>query len=317
MKKKKVHTVREFHERGGAGLGLELLTPDANLDRRIGESTVNRPGLALAGFHRAFAPLRIQVLGTAEMQYLKSLPDAEQSARLEWLFAAGIPCLVVCRNYRPSPALIEAARRKRIPVFKTRAVTMKFINDATYVLEDLFAPEQTMQGSMVDILGIGVIIRGDPGIGKSECVLALIERGYSVVSDDVVRVRLSEERKIIGSSPELTREFIEVRGIGIINVPQIFGVRSFRTYKQVDLVVTLREWEKVTEVERVGLETQRLDILGIHLPHMVIPVRPGRDIARLVEVAAFYIKHRLFGGNPAKDLDDRLLRKMSPPSPAD
>lgn len=314
-KRKKVHTVAEFYERGKDGLGLELLTPEANLGRRIGEPTVNRPGLALAGFHRHFAPLRLQVFGTAETQYIKSLPDAEQQACLDWLFGARIPCLVLCRNYRPSPPLLAAARRSRIPVFKTRSVTMKFINDATYVLEELFAPEATIQGSMVDILGIGVVIRGDPGIGKSECVLALIERGYSVVSDDVVRVRLSEERKVIGSSPELTREFIEVRGIGIINVPQIFGVRSFRTYKQVDLIVTLKEWEQVSEVERVGLETQRLDILGIRLPHMVIPVRPGRDIARLVEVAAFYIKHRLFGGNPAKELDDRLRRKMGSAPP--
>ncbi len=311
MAKQQDRTVQRFFEKGADQLALQLTNEDANLRRTIGEPTVNRPGLMLAGFRPHFAWRRIQVFGTAETRFLKSKPTQEQRLQLSALFDARIPCLVVCRGYHPSAEALEAAAAKKVPILRTTKVTKDFINDATHVLEDMFAPEDHLQGSMVDILGIGVVIQGDPGIGKSECVLALLERGYSVVSDDIVLVRRSEEKKLIGESPEITREFIEVRGIGIINVPQIFGVRSFRTLKQVDLIVTLKEWEKVRDVERVGLDTQRIKVLGVDLPHMVIPVRPGRDIARLVEVAAFYIKHRFFGGNPAEALEERLLRKMA------
>lgn len=300
----------QFFERGAPTLGLELISGPRHSRRTIGEPTVSRPGLVLAGFCKHFPWRRIQTMGRAETQYVKSLPPAERRRRYDGLFSMRIPCLVLCRGIRPEADLLAAAARAHVPVFQTSRVTMNFINDATLLLEDLFAPEKTELGSMVDILGIGVIVKGDPGIGKSECVLALIERGYSLVSDDVVRVRLSEERKIIGTSPEVTREFMEVRGIGVINVPSLFGVRSYRTLKQVDLIVSLREWENVPEVERVGLESQTYDIFGVSLPHMIIPVRPGRDIARLVEVAAFYIKHRLVGGNPAQDLNQRIMNRM-------
>jgi HPr kinase/phosphorylase len=312
MKKPKSVTVTQFFERGAEPLGLEMVAASRTSRRTIGEPTISRPGLVLAGFKKYFPWRRVQTMGTAETQYMKSLPPAERRRRYAGLFGLRIPCLVLCRGIRPDDDLLAAAARAHTPVFRSSRVTMNFINDATLLLEDMFAPEKSELGSMVDILGIGVIVKGDPGIGKSECVLALIERGYSLVSDDVVRVRLSEERKIIGSSPEVTREFMEVRGIGVLNVPALFGVRSYRTLKQVDLIVSLREWDDVEEVERVGLESKTYDIFGVSLPHMVIPVRPGRDIARLVEVAAFYIKHRMVGGTPAQDLNQRILNRMQP-----
>jgi HPr kinase/phosphorylase len=176
----------------------------------------------------------------------------------------------------------------------------------------LFAPRGTEIGSMVDILGVGVIIRGESGIGKSECVLALIERGYSLVSDDITKVMLLDGREVMGTSAELTRNHMEVRGIGIINVAAMFGVKSIRYEKRVDLVVSLKAWNDVPDVDRLGLEDQHVEILGVKVPHIIIPVRPGRDLARLIEVAAFQTKLKLSGYNAAEELNKRLLAKMAP-----
>jgi HPr kinase/phosphorylase len=221
-----------------------------------------------------------------------------------------IPCFVFSRDLDPDRLFLKAAERADIPVFKSPLITMRFINQATLALEMMFAPRGTDLGSMVDILGVGVIIRGESGIGKSECVLALIERGYSLVSDDVTRVTLMDGREVVGMSAEATRNYMEVRGIGIVNVASMFGVRSVRAEKKVDLVVTLKTWEKVKDVDRLGLEQQHTKILGIPIPHIVIPVRPGRDLARLVEVAAFQTKLRSAGANAPRDLDEHLIRLM-------
>jgi HPr kinase/phosphorylase len=174
----------------------------------------------------------------------------------------------------------------------------------------LFAPHGTEMGSMVDILGIGVILRGESGIGKSESVLALIERGYSLVADDITKVTLLEGREVIGTSAEVTRNHMEVRGIGIINVAAMFGVKSIRQDKRVDLVVTLRSWNEVPDIDRLGLEQEYVKILGVDIPHITLPVRPGRDLARLIEVAAFQTKLKATGYNPAKELDDLLISRM-------
>jgi HPr kinase/phosphorylase len=188
---------------------------------------------------------------------------------------------------------------------------MRFINLATLALELMFAPRGTEMGSMVDILGVGVVIRGESGIGKSESVLALIERGYSLVADDVTKVTLVDGREVIGTSAELTRNHMEVRGIGIINVAAMFGVKSIRREKQVDLVITLKIWDDVPEVDRVGMDDQFVKILGVEIPHTIIPVRPGRDLARLIEVAAFQTKLKSSGYNPARELNDRLIARMA------
>lgn len=189
---------------------------------------------------------------------------------------------------------------------------MKFINLATLSLEMMFAPRATEMGSMVDILGVGVLIRGESGIGKSESVLALIERGYSLVADDVTKVTLVDGREVMGTSSDLTRDHMEIRGIGIINVAAMFGVKCIRKEKRVDLAITLKPWEEVSDVDRVGMEQETVRILGVNIPHITIPVRPGRDLARLIEVAAFQTKLKLSGYNPAKELNDRLLAQMSP-----
>ena len=285
------------------------------LKRVIREPTVNRPGLALAGFTRYFAHKRMQAIGNAEAWFLKSLSVEEREARYQNLFSFKIPCVVFSRSLKPDRQFLKATEKADVPVFVCPLITMNFINRATLALEMLFAPRGSEIGSMVDILGVGVIIRGESGIGKSESVLALIERGYSLVSDDITRVTLVDGREVIGTSAELTRNHMEVRGIGIINVASMFGVRSIRHEKRVDLVVSLKSWNDVPDVDRLGMEEQHVKILGIDIPHIIIPVRPGRDLARLIEVAAFQTKLREAGVNPAKELNDRLIAQMRPKEP--
>ena len=305
-------TVEKFYQEHSAALQMRLVAGEANLQRIIREPTVNRPGLALSGFTRYFAYKRMQVMGNAEVYYLRSLSKKEREARYAYLFAFKVPCVIYSRNFKPDDELLAAADQAKMPVLQTPLVTMKFINAATLALENMFAPRGTELGSMVDILGVGVLIRGESGIGKSEAVLALIERGYSLVSDDVTRVTLQDGREIIGTSSELTRNHMEIRGIGIINVAAMFGIKSIRQEKRLDLVVTLKAWNEVHEVDRIGIEQEFVKVLGVDVPHIIIPVRPGRDLARLVEVAAYQTKLKMSGHNAAQELNDRLIAHMSP-----
>ena len=234
--------------------------------------------------------------------------------RFRDLCAQKIPCIVVSRGFHLDPALLAVAAEAQVALFRTPMITMKFINAATIALEMDFSPTVTEFGSMVDILGVGVLIRGASGIGKSECVLGLIERGYSLVADDVTRITSLEGRELIATAPALTRNHIEVRGIGIINVASVFGIGSIRIEKRLDLVVTLKEWEDLKEVDRIGLDRESYEILGLPVPHVTLPVRPGRDIARLIEVAAMDQKLKGLGQNSAVDFNTKLLNLMEPRS---
>jgi len=303
-------TVGKFFKEHGAALELRLIAGEAGLDRVIREPTVNRPGLALSGFTRYFAYKRVQVMGNAEVYYLREQRKEERATRYAYLFAYKVPCVVFSRGLKPDKEFMQAAAQAGVPIFETPLVTMKFINKATLELEMMFAPRTSEHGCMVDILGVGAIIRGESGIGKSEAVLALIERGYSLVADDVVKAVLVDGRNVLCTSSALTRDHMEVRGIGIINVAQMFGVKAIRKDKKLDLIVTLKAWQEVTDVDRLGMEQEFVKILGVDIPHVTIPVRPGRDIARLIEVAAFQAKLRKSGYNAAEELNKRLLAQM-------
>lgn len=305
-------TVERFYTQHAAALGLKLLAGASGLKRRIHEGAVNRPGLKLAGFRKYFAHYRVQVLGDSEMTYLKSLRRNLRAARLEGIFRASIPCVIFARNLNPPREALALAEKFRTPVFKSPLITMDLINKATLLLDAEFAPHTTEQGTLVDIMGVGVLLQGPSGIGKSECALSLLERGHSLVSDDVTRVRVLDGRELMGASAEITRNLMEVRGLGIINVQQIFGVRATRNEKRVDMVVTLKDWHEVEDIDRVGSARGSCEILGISLPHVVIPVRPGRDIAQLVEVAALDQKLKVLGHNTAAEMNARLIEKMRP-----
>src|SRR5436853_1300994 len=309
-----VVTVEGFYNSHAEKLQMKLEGPRVGFHRKIREPTINRPGLALSGFYTYFAEKRVQVLGAAENSYLKSLPSKIRVRRFRKLCERKIPCLVMSRGFHLAPELLEVTAEAKIAVFRTPMITMKFINAATIALEMDFSPTVTEFGSMVDVLGIGVLIRGASGIGKSECVLGLIERGYSLVADDVTRITMLEGRELMATAPDLTRNHMEVRGIGIIDVAKIFGIGSIRIEKRLDLVVTLEDWDSVKEIERVGIERESYEILGLKVPHVTIPVRPGRDIARLIEVAAMDQKLKGLGQNSAIDFNTKLLKLMEPRS---
>lgn len=310
MKIEKV-TVGRFFKEHESELKSKLIAGGGGLDRVIVEPSVNRPGLILAGFKNYFAYKRVQVLGNADVYYLRSLPEPKRRAAYKAMFSFAIPCVVFSRDLKPDDLLVAMCEKESVPLYQTSLLTMNFINLAARALELMFAPRGSEMGSMVDILGIGVIIKGESGIGKSESVLALIERGYSLVADDITQVRLEDGCDIIGSANDLTRDHMEVRGIGIINVAAMFGIKSIRTLKKVDLVVSLKPWNELQDVERVGMEQQFHTILGVNIPHILIPVKPGRDIARLIEVAAFHTKLKIAGHNPAKELNDRIVAQMT------
>lgn len=303
-------TVGEFYANHAETLKLRLEGLSLGMSRKIREPTINRPGLALAGFYSYFPGKRLQVIGNSELAYLKSLKGASLAERCDELFSRNIPCLVVARDARIPDALIRAAAESETPIFRTPIITMKFINAATIALEYEFAATASVFGSMVDIQGIGTLIRGDSGIGKSECVLGLIERGYSLVSDDITKIKVIEGRELVGMSSDLTRFHMEVRGIGIINVASVFGVGSVRPEKRLDFVVTLKDWQDVENVDRIGIDRDYFDVLGIRVPHVTLPVRMGREIARLIEVAALDQKLKSMGRNSALEFNQRLLSMM-------
>src|SRR5213593_757531 len=303
-------TVESFYEAHAKTLHLKLEGSRVGFHRRIREPTINRPGLALSGFYNYFAEKRVQVLGAAEQSYLKSLRPKTRIQRFRGLCAQKIPCLVTSRGAHLEPDLLAVAEKEQVAVFRTPMVTMRFINAATIAMEVDFSPSVTEFGSMVDILGVGVLIRGPSGIGKSECVLGLIERGYSLVSDDVTRITRLEGRELMATAPDLTRNHIEVRGIGIINVASVFGIGSIRIEKRLDLVVTLKDWQEVEAVDRIGLDREFYEILGLQVPHLTIPVRPGRDMARLIEVAAMDQKLKGLGHDSAIQFNAKLLNLM-------
>src|SRR5437016_4192566 len=303
-------TVESFYNSHAEQLLMKLDGPRVGFHRKIREPTISRPGRALSGFYTYFAEKRVQVLGAAEHSYLKSLAPKARVRRFRALCARKIPCLVVSRGFHLDLAVLAVAAEEKIAVFRTPMITMKFINAATIALEMDFSPTITEFGSMVDILGVGVLIRGASGIGKSECVLGLIERGYSLVADDVTRITSLEGRDLMATAPELTRNHMEVRGIGIINVANIFGIGSIRIEKRLDLVVTLQDWQDLEEVDRIGLDQEFYEILNLPVPHVTIPVRPGRDIARLIEVAAMDQKLKGLGRNSATEFNQKLLGLM-------
>jgi HPr kinase/phosphorylase len=305
-----VVTVESFFQEHRDKLALRLEGACVGFHRKIREPTINRPGLALSGFFSYFADKRVQVLGAAENTYLKSLSPSLRVRRFRALCEQKIPCVVVSRGLHLDDRLMAVAEEEKIAVFRTPMITMKFINAATIALEMDFSPTVMEFGSMVDILGIGVLIRGESGIGKSECVLGLIERGYSLVADDVTRITVLEGRELMAASPELTRYHMEVRGIGIINVATVFGIGAIRAEKRLDLVVTLKNWSELEEFDRTGLDQEVYEILGMKVPHVTIPVRPGRDMARLIEVAAMDQKLKSLGLNAALEFNTKLLHLM-------
>ena len=304
-------TVGDFFTHNERALKLRRVGTDTGFTRKIWEPSVNRPGLALSGFFTYFAYKRIQIIGNSELSFLEGLEPKLRAARFSQLCSWEIPWLVVARGHRLPDDLVGIANEAGISVFQTSMVTMKFLNAATIKLETAFAPTMMVHGCLVDVQGIGVLVQGSSGSGKSESVIGLLQRGASLVADDAVRLRLIEDREIVGTAPEMTRDMIEIRGLGILNVAALFGVGSVRMSKRLDLLVNLVHVQEAEDLERVGTEQLTKDMMGLAIPKVDIPVAPGRDVAGLIELAALNYKLRAFGYNSAVEFDQRLLKKMA------
>ena len=304
-------SVREFFDSFRDMLQMELLAGADGLDNVISEKSINRPALAVTGYFKEFANRRLQLFGAGEMAYLADQPDSLREKLVDDVFSKKVPAVVVSRGLQVDAMLTRLADKHHIPIIRTQLKSKDFSAEATVLLEEKFAPRTNLHATLVDIRGVGVLLRGASGVGKSECALALIERGHSLVADDFVIVTLIVDRELQGTAKELNRGYMECRGIGIINIASIFGIRSVRREKRVDLVVTFVLWQPGMDEERSGLEVETFEILGRKVPHMTIPVRPGRDMARLVEVAAMVQALRGMGHDSAKEFSDRLIQHMS------
>ncbi len=306
-------TVRTFLESGQRSMNLELIAGEKWLNRNIPEAAINRAGLGLAGFLKHFPQRRVQVIGLAEHSYLSSLSSQERKERLDRFFEKKVPCVVFSRHKRIFPCIKELADKYRVPVLRTDAITKHFVNAATILMENLMAPIIKYQGTMVEIMGIGVIIEGKPGLGKSETALALIRKGYALVSDDITSLRLDSSGAILGAPIVVTRYHMEIRGLGIIHVPSLFGVAAVREQKRLDMVVRLYDPGKGARKmpTDVGASRSTCEILDQKLPLVEIPVLPGRDLANVVEAAALDQKLRVLGHDATKELDNNLMEIMS------
>ena len=292
------------------GLGLRLLAGTGGLDRIITSPHIQKTGLALAGFHTYLKAGRVLVFGESEVRYLESLAPGELLDATRLALSCDVPCVLITGGFAPADVLVAEAERTQVPLLQTSVGTPAAIAKLSTLLEDSLAERETLHAVLMDILGLGVLIAGDSGIGKSECALDLIVRGHRLVADDTVEVRRRSETILIGSCPELTRHHMELRGLGVINVKDLFGIASTRSSKRLELVVRLERWDPTREYERLGLDDVFDTILGLKLPLVRMPVAPGRNIAILVEVAARNQLLRARGRHPARELAARLDARL-------
>lgn len=301
-------TLRDFVEAGRERLRLDVVVGGDGLMHEVLEPMCNRPGLALTGFYGCFAWRRLQVIGRAEQAYLESLPSGESMARFKALFDRGAYCIIFANGRKIPDGLIEVAAAAGAVVMRTDLLTREFFHQSTFVLEALRAPTVRIYATTVEVAGLGVMIEGAPGLGKSETALGLVKRGNALVADDFTCIRKDvATNALFASAREATRNYMEIRGIGIINVPKVFGVTAVRGEKRLDLVVSLRRLEEVAgELDRSGQERLTRNILGVEVPQITIPVSAGRDLVNLIETAAQQYKLLASGYDAVKDLDERL-----------
>ena len=304
-------TVRQFYEAGRQALDLSIESGEAFLDRKITEVALNRPGLALAGFFEFFAGKRLQVLGLAEWTYVKKLSEAVRAERMHALFARKFPALILTRGRHVLPEMRRMADEFHIPILRSPMITGEFVNKATVLIVDLAAPRSRVHATTVEIMGIGVMIEGPPGIGKSETALALIERGHSLVADDITVLHRTGPDEIQATSVEITRFHMEIRGLGIIHVPGLFGIASVRTSARLNLIARLERPGPKMEEDRSGLTPESRDVLGVKIPLVTLPVDAGRDLSHIIEVAALNQRMKNLGHDAAKELDQKMIETLS------
>lgn len=304
-------SIQELLSEKEAGLDLELLAGEAGLAHLVQVPRIQKPGLALAGYTTNLHPDRIQVLGSTELSYLESLPVEKAVLNLHQLCALNISCFIITKGQTPPPILVRETEQQGIPLLRTHHQSSTFISLITNFLEERLLPSTTVHGVLVDVLGVGVLLLGKSGVGKSECALDLVLRGHRLVADDIVKVRMKLPAVLFGEGMDLLHYHMEIRGLGIINIKHLFGVAAIRERKKIDLAVELVEWEAGREYDRLGLVEQQYPLLGLEVPLLRIPVRPGRNITSIVEVAARNQLLKEMGYHSALEFQDRLEKRMA------
>ena len=293
-------------------INLKNLTPDVDMtEKKVMVPDINRPALQLTGFFEHFAYERVQLIGCVEYTFLENMEEDEKEKIYDMLLSYKIPCIIFCRNLKPDDSLIEKANKANVPVFSTETPTSAFSAEIIRWLNVELAPCISIHGVLVDVYGVCVLIMGESGIGKSEAALELIKRGHRLVSEDVVEIRKVSDETLVGTAPDITRHFIELRGIGIVDVKMLYGVQSVRETQNIDLVITLEEWDRDKEYDRLGLEEQYTEFLGNKVVCHQLPIRPGRNLAIIVETAAINHRQKSMGYNAAQELYKRVQQNMT------
>ena len=304
-------SVRELLEEQDTGLDLEILSGQEGLEKVIASHRIQKPGLALAGHLSYLHPNRLQILGSTELSYLDGLDPEVAAANVEQLCTLGFSCFIITKGQEPPPVLIEKTSKHDIPILRTQMKSSAFISLISKFLEERLLPSTTVHGVLVDVFGVGVLLVGKSGIGKSECALDLVLRGHRLVADDVVKVRTKLPAVLFGEGSDLLHYHMEIRGLGIINIKHLFGVSAIRERKKIDVTIELLKWEDGANYDRLGLDEQHYELLGIKIPLLKIPVCPGRNISSILEVAARNQLLKEMGYNSAREFQDRLEKRMA------
>jgi len=311
VRRKQSIAVARLFERMAAELDLEVLGGFQGMGRPVLISDVNRPGLALSGYLEYFASDRIQILGNTEIHFMETLAPSLLQSRLDAMFSFEIPAFLLSRHLEPSNLFLDLCNRRGTPVLRSSASTDEAITRIILFLADEFSPETSVHGTALDVHGVGCLIVGAPGIGKSETALELVERGHMLVADDMVKLRRSREDVLYAETNPVVEHHMEIRGLGIIDIKNIFGVGRVRNSMQIGLVVELEEWQEDKNYDRTGLKDEHKEILGVRIPYLLIPVRPGRNIAIIVEVAALNYRLKELGVHPAAEFNERLMELIN------
>ncbi|MBN2357740.1 HPr kinase/phosphorylase [candidate division KSB1 bacterium] len=303
-------TVAELYEQNHQRIGLKVINNQSSFMRKIREREIHRPGLALSGFVDVFTYWRIQIIGNTEIGYLNTLPPEQRTKSIRTVLGFEIPCIILTNKNEPPKELVEIADQNGITLFSTPLNTTTVIHQLSDYLDGVFAPETILHGSMVDVYGVGVLITGESAIGKSELALDLIERGHQLVADDVVHITRVGRNQLQGEASEILQHHMEIRGLGIIDVRRMFGIRAIRGKKNIHIVIHLERYSPDREYERIGVDESSMEILGVKVPHVVLPIMSGKNITVIVEVVAMNHKLKELGENAAQEFNERLISGM-------
>lgn len=287
---------------------LIQLNETADIDKvMVSSNEVNRTGLPLTGFFDYFDNHRIQIIGNVEMAYLSTMSDEKVKEAMDMLFRNNIPAMIISRDIEPSPIILDVANKYNTPVLRTHLSTSRFVSALIAFLNVELAPRETRHGVLVEVYGEGILLLADSGVGKSEAAVELVKRGHRLIADDAVEIRKVSDKTLVGTAPEIIKHFIEIRGIGIVDVKNIFGVGAVKDSEKIDLVINLENWQPKKQYDRLGLKTEYTEILGLSVPSLTVPVKPGRNLAVIIEVAAMNNRQKRMGYNAAQALNDRLM----------